>query len=135
MAGEEQAEDDLFGDDVGVEGHLQGFGVAGHAGADLAVAGVVGVSACVAGDHFSHAGGPLVDGVEAPEAAGAEGEGMKIAHNPYNDDTLRLFPAPAVRSVAIGSKGQLIGRGPRRQHGRLFFLVDDLEAAPIARIV
>src|SRR5699024_3129065 len=93
VAGEEQAEDDLFGDDVGVEGHLQGFGVAGHAGADLAVAGVVGVAAGVAGDHFSHAGGPLVDGVEAPEAAGAESESLKIAHDSYNDDTRRLFPA------------------------------------------
>src|SRR5699024_12312305 len=72
VAGQAQAEDAPFGDDVRVEGHLPGFGVAGHAGADLAVAGVVGVAAGVAGDHFSHAGGPLVDGVEAPEAARSE---------------------------------------------------------------
>src|SRR5699024_8815054 len=79
--------------DLGVESHLQRFGVTGGAAADLPVTGIVGVPVRVSGDHFGHAGGPLVDGVEAPAAARAEGEGTKVAHATYTDSGRRLFLA------------------------------------------
>src|SRR5699024_4744455 len=92
----------------------------GGAAADLPVTGIVGVPARVPGDHFGHAGGPLVDGVEAPEAARAEGEGTKIAHATYNDDGLRLFPA-GVRPVGplrVDADGQVLRAPPARQCAR-----------------
>ena len=63
-------------DFVGVVDDLDDFGVAGAAGADLFVSGLVDGAAAVAGDDGLHAAEALVDGFAAPEAAFAERGGF-----------------------------------------------------------
>ncbi len=116
MPGEEESEDDALGHDLGIEGDLKGFGVTGRARAHLTVVRVGGVTAGVSGDHRGHARGALVDGVEAPEAACAEGESAEFAHNRYNDVRVRLFPH---RSSTVGAEGEVLGCRPvREREGR-----------------
>lgn len=74
--GEEDVEELGVGDEGGVKDDADGFGVAGHAGADVLVGGVGEVAANVAGFDGNDAFEVEEDGFETPETASGEGGGF-----------------------------------------------------------
>ena len=70
--GEEDLQDLAVGDDLGIEGDLDDFGVASAAAANLLVRRVRHVPAGVPGDHALDTTQLVVHGFETPEAAAAE---------------------------------------------------------------
>src|SRR5690606_23057113 len=77
--GREEDEEEVAGRHLlGVVGDLDDLGVAGAAGADLAVGGVLDAAAGVAGRDLPDAAERLHHGLDAPEAAAAEGRGFGV---------------------------------------------------------
>ncbi|MNL37382.1 hypothetical protein D3C87_1595250 [compost metagenome] len=78
MGVEEDFQDFLQADLVGVVGQAHHFGVPGVALADLLVAGVDGLAVGVAAFHVGDATDSVKDGFGAPEAAAAQGDGLQV---------------------------------------------------------
>ena len=73
---EEQVEEGIHGDDLGVKSDLHGLGVAGQAGADLFVGGVLGLAAGVTGEDFFDTFDAEKGGIKAPEASSGNSNGF-----------------------------------------------------------
>ena len=76
--GEEDAEEGSVGDFGGVEGDLEGFGVAGVFAADGPVVGGFGCSAGVANYCRINTFDALEDGLDAPETAAGEDSDLAL---------------------------------------------------------
>src|SRR5687768_7418464 len=96
----EDLEELIEGDDLGIERHLDDFGVTGRVTADLPVRGVLDDPAAVAGDGVDHAGDLAEQVLDAPEAAGAEGRGLRWHVMSFPEESVISIVPSAGQSVA-----------------------------------
>src|SRR5215211_3767539 len=96
----EHLEELVVRDDVRVEGHLDDLGVAGGAGADEPVVGVLDEAPAIARDGLDHARDLPEDVLDAPEAAGAEGGELGGHVVPSSDDRSITIVSAAWRTVS-----------------------------------
>src|SRR5699024_9652440 len=102
VAGEEEAQDDILRDDLRVEGHLERLRVAGRPAAHLLVGGVLDIATGVAADDGGDSARALVDGVEAPEASGTQGESL---HVPPDTCGGGFIPVGSCRPIDVSAVG------------------------------
>src|SRR5690606_20103406 len=93
---------------------LDDLGMAGQAGADILVGGVLGVAAHVAGPDREHALGDTEDGLGTPEASAADGRGL--GPRGFGPGSLVLSDGDRGAAGSTGGAPRNLAAGAIREH-------------------